>query len=79
MEIIADLEPTCWGVYCGSIGFIGFDGAMDLSIAIRTFVLTTDDILTFQVGGGIVADSDPVAEYEETLTKAEGMKKALNR
>lgn len=78
MEIIADLEPTCRGVYCGSIGFIGFDGAMDLNIAIRTFVLT-DDILTFQVGGGIVADSDPVAEYEETLTKAEGMKKALNR
>jgi para-aminobenzoate synthetase component 1 len=68
MEIIAELEPTCRGVYCGSIGFIGFDGSMDLNIAIRTFVLT-NDILTFQVGGGIVADSDPLAEYEETRTK----------
>lgn len=77
MEIIAELEPTCRGVYCGSIGFIGFDGSMDLNIAIRTFVLTKD-ILTFQVGGGIVADSDPLAEYEETRTKAKGMKRALN-
>lgn len=77
MEIIAELETTCRGVYCGSIGFIGFDGSMDLNIAIRTFVLT-DDILTFQVGGGIVADSDPDAEFEETRIKAKAMKRALN-
>ncbi len=77
MEIIAELETTCRGVYCGSIGFIGFDGRMDLNIAIRTFVLT-DDILTFQVGGGIVADSDPEAEFEETRIKAKAMKRALN-
>ncbi|AIK96708.1 aminodeoxychorismate synthase component I [Candidatus Odyssella acanthamoebae] len=77
MEIIAELEPTYRGVYCGSIGYIGFDGTMDTSIVIRTFLLT-DDKLTFQVGGGIVADSDPIAEYEETLTKAGGLKKALN-
>ena len=50
---------------------------MDLNIAIRTFVLT-DDILTFQVGGGIVADSDPEAEFEETRIKAKAMKRALN-
>lgn len=78
MEIIAELEPTYRGVYCGSIGYIGFDGSMDTSIVIRTFLLT-DDKLTFQVGGGIVADSDPLAEYEETLTKAAGLKKALNQ
>lgn len=77
MEIIAELEPTCRGLYCGCVGYIGFDGSMDTSIVIRTFLLTQDK-LTFQVGGGIVADSDPQAEYDETLTKAVGLKGALN-
>lgn len=76
MQIIAELEPTCRGVYCGSIGYIGFDGTMDTSIVIRTFLLTPDK-LTFQVGGGIVADSQPLAEYQETLVKAVALKKAL--
>lgn len=77
MEIIADLEPVRRGAYCGSVGYIGFDGTMDTSIVIRTFLLT-ENKLTFQVGGGIVADSDPVAEYEETLTKAVALKESLN-
>ena len=72
MEIIAELEPTRRGPYCGSIGYIGFDGAMDTSIVIRTMAILGRQ-LTFQVGGGIVADSDPGAEYDETLTKARAL------
>lgn len=77
MEIIAELERNRRGPYCGSVGYIGFDGAMDTSVVIRTMVLTGRQ-LTFQVGGGIVADSDPSAEYEETLTKAKGLIAALS-
>jgi para-aminobenzoate synthetase component I len=76
MEIIAELEPTRRGPYCGSIGYIGFDGAMDTSIVIRTICIRGRQ-LTFQVGGGIVADSDPAAEYEESLTKAKAMIEVL--
>ncbi len=76
MEIIDELEPTARGVYCGSIGYIDFSGRVDLNIAIRTAVLR-DGRLYFQVGGGIVADSDPEEEYEETLTKAQSFLKAV--
>jgi len=76
MEIIAELEPTRRGPYCGSIGYIGFDGSMDTSITIRTYTIK-DGTLTFQTGGGIVADSDPVAEYDETLAKARALQEAL--
>lgn len=76
MEIIAELEPTRRGPYCGSIGYVGFDGAMDTSIVIRTICILGRQ-LTFQVGGGIVADSDPAAEYEESLTKAKAMIEVL--
>jgi para-aminobenzoate synthetase component I len=72
MEIIAELEPTRRGPYCGSVGYIGFDGSMDTSIVIRTIAIRGRQ-LTFQVGGGIVADSDPADEYEETLTKAHAL------
>jgi len=72
MEIIAELEPTRRGPYCGAIGYIGFDGAMDTSIAIR-IVAFKDAAAVFQVGGGIVADSEPAAEYDETLDKARAM------
>ena len=72
MEIIAELEPTRRGPYCGAIGFIGFDGAMDTNIAIRTVALKHGRAV-FQVGGGIVAESDPAAEYHETLAKAEAL------
>ena len=72
MEIIAELEPTRRGPYCGSIGYLGADGSMDTSITIRTFTIR-NDVLTFQVGGGIVADSDPRAEYQETLDKGRAL------
>jgi para-aminobenzoate synthetase component 1 len=72
MEIIAELEPTRRGVYCGSIGYLSASGALDTSIVIRTFVLR-DGELYFQAGGGIVADSDPELEYRETLDKAAGL------
>jgi para-aminobenzoate synthetase component 1 len=76
MEIIAELEPTTRGVYSGSIGYLGLNGAMDTSIAIRTCVVTGNTVY-FPVGGGIVADSDPEAEYQETLEKARGMVQGL--
>lgn len=78
MEIIAELEPTRRGVYTGSLGYFSFGGAMDTSIAIRTFVVKRGRAF-FQAGGGIVADSDPEREYEETLHKARGMLAALER
>ena len=78
MEIIAELEPTERGPYCGSIGFIGFDGSMDTNILIRTFTAGRG-WLQFPVGGGIVADSDPLREYEETMHKAAGLLRALEK
>jgi para-aminobenzoate synthetase component 1 len=76
MEIIAELEPTARGSYCGSLGYVGFDGAMDTNILIRTFTLGRG-WAQFPVGGGVVADSDPAREYEETLHKAAGLLRAL--
>jgi len=76
MELISELEPTARGPYCGSLGWIGFDGAMDTNILIRTMSIR-DGIAQFPVGGGIVADSHPQREYEETLHKAVGLLRAL--
>ena len=76
MEIIAELEPTRRGPYCGAIGWLGGDGWMDTSITIRTYAIK-DGMVAFQAGGGIVADSDPAAEYEETLDKARALIEAL--
>jgi para-aminobenzoate synthetase component I len=76
MEILAELEPTRRGPYTGAIGYIGFDGAMETNIVIRTLVLRAATA-HLQVGGGIVADSDPEREYQETLHKAAGMLSAL--
>ena len=76
MEIIAELEPTARGPYCGSLGFIGFDGSMDSNILIRTFTAGRGWV-QFPVGGGVVADSDPAREYEETLHKAAGLLRSL--
>jgi para-aminobenzoate synthetase component 1 len=76
MEIIAELEPTQRGVYCGSIGYISTSGAMDTSIVIRTYLVLRGQIY-FQAGGGIVADSDPELEYRETLDKARGLIETL--
>ncbi len=77
MEIIDELEPNQRGVYTGSIGYIGFNGETDLNIVIRTMVMTGEKIY-FHAGGGIVADSDPAAEYEETLHKAKALIRALS-
>jgi len=77
MEIIHELEPFPRGVYCGSVAWIGFDGAMDSSIVIRTITRSGDTLLT-HAGGGIVADSDPADEYEESLVKLSPMLRALS-
>lgn len=69
MEIIEELEPHRRGIYCGSIGYIGFDGSMDTNIAIRTSVICNER-MTFFAGGGVVADSDCAREYQETFDKA---------
>lgn len=78
MEIIEQLEPHRRGVYCGSIGYVGFDGCMDTNIAIRTLV-HTGGVMRFWAGGGIVADSDKDAEYQETNDKAAAMLELLGR
>jgi para-aminobenzoate synthetase component I len=76
MEIIAELEPSRRGVYCGSLGYWSTTGEMDTSIAIRTAVVR-DGRIYFSAGGGIVADSDPEQEYQETLDKVRSMIDAL--
>jgi len=76
MEIIDEIEPTRRSVYTGSMGYIGFDGCADLNIVIRTMLLRGSD-LWFQAGGGIVADSEPEAEYRETLDKARALIRAV--
>lgn len=76
MEIIDELEPVRRGPYTGSLGYIGFSGAMDMNIIIRTFVIK-NEYAYVQTGAGIVADSDPEREYVETLKKAEALVKAL--
>ncbi len=72
MEIIAELEPSRRGIYCGSVGYLSVTGAMDTSIVIRTFVCLGGRTF-FSAGGGIVADSDPAQEYQETLDKARAL------
>lgn len=76
MEIIEELEPSRREIYGGAVGYISFDGNMDLAIAIRTLVAHRNRIY-LQAGAGIVADSDPAAEYEETVNKAKGVKLAV--
>ncbi len=76
MEILRELEPVARGLYTGSLGYLGFDGTMDLNIAIRTMVIQGRQ-LSFHVGAGIVADSDPTREYHETLAKAGALMEAL--
>jgi para-aminobenzoate synthetase component 1 len=78
MEIIAELERAPRGVYCGAIGYISATGAMDLNIPIRTVVLQ-NGVASFHAGAGIVWDSNPAAEYDETLTKARALIDALTQ
>ena len=76
IEIIDELEPVSRGPYCGCHGYLGFNRESQLSITIRTAVCVREKI-HFNVGAGIVADSNPAAEYEETLAKARGFLTAL--
>ena len=76
MEIIDELEPHRRHIYTGAIGYIGFDGNADLNIAIRTITCVANHAY-YHVGGGIVWDSDPAAEYQETLDKGRAMHEAL--
>jgi para-aminobenzoate synthetase component 1 len=78
MQIIEELEPHRRGVYCGAIGYIGFDGNMDVNIAIRTLV-HSQGAIRFWAGGGIVADSKLEEEYQETFDKAAAMLKLLQQ
>ena len=78
MEIIRELEHTPRGIYCGAIGWLGYNGESSFNIAIRTLVRSGDQLI-YQVGAGIVADSDPEKEYEETLHKAAGIRLAIER
>lgn len=77
MEIIEELEPTRRAIYTGCLGYLSFSGGMDFNILIRS-ILKKADTLYFGAGGGIVADSDPLEEYQETLVKAKGIFKAIN-
>jgi anthranilate synthase component 1 len=78
MEIINELEPTARGPYAGAVGYFSFNGNMDFCITIRTITVVNGK-LSIQVGAGIVADSVPTKEYDETLRKAAAMFKAIER
>ncbi|MBN1140703.1 MAG: anthranilate synthase component I [Deltaproteobacteria bacterium] len=78
MEIIDEIEPCRREIYGGAVGYFSFTGNMDMAIAIRTLVIK-DGRVHVQAGAGIVADSQPEAEYQETLNKAQGVKKAIER
>ena len=75
MQIIDELEPVKRGIYGGAVGYLGWDGNMDTAIGIRTAVIK-DGTLHVQAGGGVVADSVPELEWEETMNKARAMMKA---
>ena len=77
MEIIDELEPVSRGPYCGALGYLGFNRESQLNIIIRT-AICHERMAYFHVGAGIVADSNPAAEYEETLAKAAGFLASLN-
>ena len=76
MQIIEELEPARRGIYGGAVGYVSFTGNLDMAIAIRTLV-TKGDTVYLQAGAGIVADTDPDAEYEETVNKARAVVRAL--
>jgi anthranilate synthase component 1 len=76
MQIIEELEPTRRGVYGGAIGYFSYNGNLDACITIRT-LLVKDGTAFVQAGGGIVADSDPEAEFEETMSKSNAVRRAV--
>ena len=77
MEIIHELEPNRRGIYSGASGYFDFSGDMNTCIAIRTMVMK-DDVIYFQAGAGIVYDSDPTKEFEETINKASAINSAID-
>ena len=77
MEILAELESDPRNAYAGMVGYFGFDGAMDTCLAIRTMV-GRGDTVSVQAGAGIVADSDPSTEFQETVNKASAMLRAID-
>ena len=77
MEIIDELESLRRGPYGGCVGYVDYSGNMDMAIAIRT-LLVKDDVINLQAGGGIVADSDPETEYQESLDKARALIQAID-
>jgi len=77
MEIIDEMETVSRGIYTGSIGYISIDNTMDLNIVIRTFIIK-NGIFYYNVGGGIVADSQPIMEYRETLDKGAALRDTFN-
>ena len=76
MQIIAEKEPVQRGFYAGALGYFGYDGNLDSCIMLRTALLK-DGKIYIQAGAGVVADSDPAAEYQETMTKASALFKAV--
>ncbi len=76
MDIITAKEPSRRGIYCGAIGYIGFNGVMDMNVAIRTALIKNQQVY-FYGGGGITAQSDPACEYQETFDKTAGLHKAI--
>src|SRR5207302_10984243 len=78
MEIIAELEPDQRGCYGGALGYVGFGGNMDMAITLRTIVIA-DDTVHVQSGAGVVADSEPAREFQETLEKAGAMFAAVEQ
>jgi len=77
MEIIDELEPVRRGIYGGAVGYFSFTGNMDTAIALRTMLIKNHQVY-IQAGGGVVADSDPQAEYQESVNKAKAMVNALS-
>ena len=78
MEIIAELEPSKRGIYAGAVGYASFAGSLDTCIAIRTMVIK-DGVAYLQAGGGIVYDSEPEAEYFETMNKMGAVMRAIDQ
>jgi len=76
MQIIDELEPTRRGPYAGAVGYFGFSGNMDTCITIRTLIVMKG-VAYIQAGGGVVADSDPATEFQETVNKAKAMMRAV--
>ena len=77
LEIISELEPDARNIYAGMIGYFGFDGNMDTCLALRTMI-ARGNTFTVQAGAGIVADSDPTTEFQETVNKASAMLRAID-